>query len=181
MDHKRELAEWCWQHQLPPPLYDREAVGPSTQGEDTSFMFCLANGVKDTGKGSSREEAQQQAAKKVLCKLQARAQGRKTSTMISRLHTRRISLEEPVSFLAKIAQDQSFQVSYNEFMDEGKGQFGCLANINTGPQGHPSTQMSLFPLGLEVGVCYGAGQDQVVAREEAARSALNYLRVITTN
>ena len=26
------------------------------------------------------------------------------------------------------------QVSYNEFMDEGKGQFGCLANINTGPQ-----------------------------------------------
>ena len=69
MDHKRELAEWCWQHQLPPPLYDREAVGPSTQvliiafvvfiilintisqyccsnqGEDTSFMFCLANGV----------------------------------------------------------------------------------------------------------------------------------------
>ena len=33
----------------------------------------------------------------------------------------------------------------------------------------------------QVGVCYGAGQDQVVAREEAARSALNYLRVITTN
>ena len=31
MDHKRDLAEWCWQHQLPPPLYDREAVGPSTQ------------------------------------------------------------------------------------------------------------------------------------------------------
>jgi len=164
IDHKRELAEWCRQHQLQPPLYDREAVGPSTQGEDTSFMFCLANGVKDTGKGRSREEAQQQAAEKVLSNLQARAQGRKKSTMISRLHTRRISLEEPVSFLAKIAQDQSFQVSYNEFMDEGKGQFGCLANINTGPQ---------------VGVCYGAGQDQVVAREEAARSALNYLRVIS--
>ena len=33
----------------------------------------------------------------------------------------------------------------------------------------------------QVGVCYGAGQDQIVAREEAARSALNYLRVITTN
>ena len=30
-DHKRELADWCWQNQLPPPLYDREAVGPSTQ------------------------------------------------------------------------------------------------------------------------------------------------------
>jgi hypothetical protein len=171
MDAKRDLAEWCWQHQLPPPLYDREAVGPSTQGEVTSFMFCLANGVKDTGAGPSREEAQQQAAKKVLCNLQARAQGRKTSTMISRLHTRRISLEEPVSFLARIAQDQSFQVSYNEFMDEGKGQFGCLANINTGN----------LNTGPQVGVCYGAGQDQVVAREEAARSALNYLRVITTN
>ena len=26
------------------------------------------------------------------------------------------------------------QVSYNEFMDEGKGQFGCLAKLNTGPQ-----------------------------------------------
>ena len=104
--------------------------------------------VKDTGKGSSREEAQQQAAEKVnivivisvimiiviiiivftiivimitnnpflilgilsftpwslpstqlksthqvLMNLQARARGRKTSTMISRLHTRRISLE----------------------------------------------------------------------------------------
>ena len=34
---------------------------------------------------------------------------------------------------------------------------------------------------VQVGVCYGAGQDQLVAREEAARSALNYLRVITTN
>ena len=31
MDHKRDLAEWCWQHEVPPPLYDREAVGPSTQ------------------------------------------------------------------------------------------------------------------------------------------------------
>ena len=31
IDHKRELAEWCRQHQLQPPLYDREAVGPSTQ------------------------------------------------------------------------------------------------------------------------------------------------------
>jgi len=71
-----------------------------------------------------------------------------------------------VSFLAKIAQDQSFQVSYKEFVDERKGQFGCLAKLNTGPQ---------------VGVCYGAGEDQEVAREEAARSALNYLRVITTN
>jgi len=165
-DAKRELADWCRQHHLQPPLYDREAVGPSTQGEDTSFMFCLANGVKDTGKGASREEAQQQAAEKVLSNLQACARGRKTSTMISRLHTRRISLEEPVSFLAKIAQDQSFQVSYKEFVDESKGQFGCLAKLNTGPQ---------------VGVCYGAGEDQEVAREEAARSALNYLRVITTN
>merc|ERR1711928_320962 len=98
---------------------------------------------KDTGKGRSREEAQQQAAEKVLSNLQARAQGRKKSTVISRLHTRRISLEEPVSFLAKIAQDQSFQVSYKEFVDESKGQFGCLAKLNTGPQ---------------VGVCYGAGE-----------------------
>ena len=36
-------------------------------------------------------------------------------------------------------------------------------------------------LPCQVGVCYGAGEDQEVAREEAARSALNYLRVITTN
>ena len=26
------------------------------------------------------------------------------------------------------------QVSYKEFVDESKGQFGCLAKLNTGPQ-----------------------------------------------
>ena len=108
--------------------------------------------VKDTGKGSSREEAQQQAAEKVniviivftiivimitnnpflilgifsftplslssiqlksthqvLMNLQARARGRKTSTMISRLHTRRISLEVRKGlFTYYVSQNQGF-------------------------------------------------------------------------
>ena len=44
-----------------------------------------------------------------------------------------------------------------------------------------NTQNRSLKLHCQVGVCYGAGEDQEVAREEAARSALNYLRVITTN
>merc|ERR1719184_160212 len=60
MDHKRELAEWCWQHQLPPPLYDREAVGPSTHGEGFEQGGGAAAGCKEgvmqTASASTREE-----------------------------------------------------------------------------------------------------------------------------
>lgn len=102
------LSEWCRDHQTTAPLYDREAVG--AEG-DAFFMFCLAKGVKETGRGGSREEAQEQAATKVLAKVEERERCRRVSSLASVLNTKRLSLEEPVSFLAKLALDQSFQVT----------------------------------------------------------------------
>jgi hypothetical protein len=67
-DSMSELAEWCRLAEVPAPLYDREAVG--VEGGGTSItMFCLAGGVKETGRGRGRAQALQRAAGKVLTKL----------------------------------------------------------------------------------------------------------------
>merc|ERR1712133_61701 len=159
-DYCSTLAQWCWHSKLPAPVYDREAVVGVENGENVYFMFCLALGIKETGSGRSREEAQQEAARKVLNRLEQKA------GLNPKEEVRRSSLDEPVSFLAKFAQDRSFQVSYSEFRDDGIGQFGCLAQLSAGPQ-------------VQMGVCYGAGKDQARAREQAARSALSYLRIVS--
>ena len=109
-DHKASLQAWCWDHTITPALYDREAVDVSGTKATSYTMFCLVEGVKDTGRGGSREEAEQEAARKVLAKLVAAARARKTSSLMNSLHTRRLSLEEPVSFLERVAEDQRIQV-----------------------------------------------------------------------
>jgi hypothetical protein len=110
-DSMSKLSQWCGTAEVPAPLYDREAVGVESEGSSFT-MFCLAEGVKETGGGRDREEAMQEAAGKVLAQLERARARKKSIDLMASLHTRRLSLEEPVSYLAKIAHDQSFEVGW---------------------------------------------------------------------
>ena len=62
------LASLCSKATISGPVYDREAVG--VEHDERFTMFCMAKGVKDTGKGMSKMEAMQEAAAKVILRLE---------------------------------------------------------------------------------------------------------------
>ena len=66
--------------------------------------------------------------------------------------------------LADLGQEQQFEVTYvdvDEKTDSGEVQ--CLVQLST----------------LPVAVCYGVGNDVETANNDAARNALNYLKMMT--
>ena len=71
---------------------------------------------------------------------------------------------EFVKILADLGQEQQFEVTYvdvDEKTDSGEVQ--CLVQLST----------------LPVAVCYGVGEDITSANNDAARNALNYLKMMT--
>ena len=66
--------------------------------------------------------------------------------------------------MADLGQEQQFEVTYvdvDEKTDDGEVQ--CLVQLST----------------LPVAVCYGVGEDITSANNDAARNALNYLKMMT--
>jgi len=84
----------------------------------------------------------------------------------------RSNLREPnfdyVRLLAELGQEQGFEITYvdifqNEEERSASGDHQCLVQLST----------------LPVAVCYGTGQTQPAANNDAARHALNYLKLMT--
>merc|ERR1719391_479833 len=70
----------------------------------------------------------------------------------------------PVKFLAKIAKEQRFDVTYVEIEEVSKkGAYQCLVQLSTVP----------------VAVCFGKGETTEAARVGAAENALDYLKIMT--
>ena len=67
--------------------------------------------------------------------------------------------------LADLAGEQKFEVTYVDTYEEpsDNDEEQCLVQLST----------------LPVAVCYGTGNDQTAANQEAARNALNYLKMMT--
>ena len=80
----------------------------------------------------------------------------------------RSSLNAPnfdfVRLLAELGQEQSFEITYVDIEERSaSGELQCLVQLSTMP----------------VAVCYGTGQTQAAANNDAARHALNYLKLMT--
>ena len=70
-----------------------------------------------------------------------------------------------IKMLADIAQEQKFEVTYVEIEENTESDdIQCLVQISS----------------LPVAVCYGTGVDKAAANQDAARTALNYLKLMTT-
>lgn len=69
-----------------------------------------------------------------------------------------------VVMLTDVSQEQNFEVTYVEIEDRSdSGDLQCLVQLSTMP----------------VAVCYGTGKDKTSANQEAARNALNYIKMMT--
>lgn len=80
----------------------------------------------------------------------------------------RSTLREPnfdyVRLLAELGQEQNFEITYVDIEERSAtGELQCLVQLST----------------LPVAVCYGTGQTQANANNDAARHALNYLKLMT--
>ena len=69
-----------------------------------------------------------------------------------------------VKILADLGQEQQFEVTYVDVDEKSDGdEVQCLVQLST----------------LPVAVCYGVGEDIASANNDAARNALNYLKMMT--
>lgn len=69
-----------------------------------------------------------------------------------------------VQFLQEIAAEQQFEVTFVDIEEKTySGQFQCLVQLST----------------LPVAVCQGAGKTSKIAQTSAARTALEYLKIMT--
>ena len=69
-----------------------------------------------------------------------------------------------VRILADLGQEQQFEVTYVDVDERTDGnEVQCLVQLST----------------LPVAVCYGLGEDIITANNDAARNALNYLKMMT--
>ena len=69
-----------------------------------------------------------------------------------------------VRILADLGQEQQFEVTYVDVDERTDGnEVQCLVQLST----------------LPVAVCYGVGEDITSANNDAARNALNYLKMMT--
>ena len=82
---------------------------------------------------------------------------------LHRSSLREINLDY-VRLLAELGQEQGFEITYVDIEERSaSGENQCLVQLST----------------LPVAVCYGIGQNQATANNDAARHALNYLKLMT--
>jgi RISC-loading complex subunit TARBP2 len=82
---------------------------------------------------------------------------------LHRSSLREINLDY-VRLLAELGQEQGFEITYVNIEERSaSGENQCLVQLST----------------LPVAVCYGVGQNQATANNDAARHALNYLKLMT--
>ena len=85
--------------------------------------------------------------------------------------------------LGELGKEQKFEVTYVEVEEKNdEDQIQCLVQLSTLPVavGLPfyESKFEIF-IPFLVQVCYGVGNDNKTANNDAARNALNYLKMMT--
>ncbi|XP_063069430.1 interferon-inducible double-stranded RNA-dependent protein kinase activator A homolog [Engraulis encrasicolus] len=147
-------------------------------------VTCRLENLVQTGVGTSKKLAKKDAAEKILEKLQGlsgcgevtwspkpivylESLRHSTSEKIAQLRRTHLSIPNTdyVDMMQAISQDQGFEVIYHN-IDEltVNGQYQCLVQLSTMP----------------VTVCHGMGVTCSNAQNDAAHSALQYLKIVST-
>ncbi|KAL2081624.1 hypothetical protein ACEWY4_023477 [Coilia grayii] len=147
-------------------------------------VTCRLESLMQTGTGSSKKLAKKDAAEKILEKLQNLSgcgemtwnpkpivylenMRQSTSDKIAQLRRTPLSIPNTdyVDMMQAISQDQGFEVIYHN-IDEltVNGQYQCLVQLSTMP----------------VTVCHGTGITCSNAQNDAAHSALQYMKIVAT-
>jgi len=185
------LQELCVKHGYPMPTYDLGAVGGQPHMRNFTIMCCVGK-MRESGTGGSKKDAKREAAQKMIDKLRTMGpnggpasvsevtQQEVDEEMISKVSNIKIETlnsnasQKVASFyrkkcdyvgmLSELGKDQKIEVTYDEVEEKNdEDQTQCLVQLST----------------LPVAVCYGVGSDTKAANNDAARNALNYLKMMT--
>jgi len=202
------LQEQCVKHGLPMPTYSAGVVGGQPHQRNFAIT-CTVGKLKENGSGGSKKDAKREAAQKMIDKVQslgpngAEATGDlsaedeellskmanvKVDTLntessekvaafyknlqnsngkcLAKLHMTSLKAKntDHQNLLDEISKEQKFDVTYVEAEEKTEdGEHQCLLQIST------------FP----IAVCYATGKDYNKAKNDAARNALNYLKMMT--
>ncbi|KPP68121.1 hypothetical protein Z043_113224 [Scleropages formosus] len=156
-------------------------VGPPHQREFT--VTCRVESLLETGNGSSKKMAKRTAAEKMTAKLHslsgypdmlwAKPRIRLdclrscTGEKISMLRRNPLSIPNTdyVQMMLELSQEQGFEVTYFDIEElTVSGQYQCLAELSTSP----------------VAVCHGTGITCSNAHNDAAHSALQYVKIMAS-
>ncbi|XP_062313766.1 interferon-inducible double-stranded RNA-dependent protein kinase activator A homolog isoform X1 [Osmerus eperlanus] len=157
-------------------------AGPPHKREFT--VTCRMESLSDTAMGNSKKAAKKAAAEKMVAKLQSlsgcpeitwtpkpnvRFENLRNSSAekISLLGRNPLSIPNTdyIQMLLELSEEQGFQVTYFD-IDEltVNGQYQCLAELSTSP----------------VTVCHGTGISCGNAHNDAAHSALQYVKIMAS-
>ncbi|XP_051937662.1 interferon-inducible double-stranded RNA-dependent protein kinase activator A homolog isoform X2 [Hippocampus zosterae] len=177
------LQELALQRGWPLPEYTMlMETGPPHRREFT--MTCAMESLSETAAASSKKAAKKAAAEKMVAKLQSLSGSSEiTWTPKPRVHFENLknSSSEKISFLRKnplsipnmdyiqlmasLSKEQNFDIAYLD-IDEltTNGQYQCLVELSTSP----------------VTVCHGMGISRSNAHNDAAHSALQYIKIMVS-
>ncbi|KAM3861992.1 interferon-inducible double-stranded RNA-dependent protein kinase activator A homolog [Diretmus argenteus] len=157
-------------------------AGPPHNREFT--ITCRMESLSETAAGNSKKAAKKAAAEKMVAKLQSlsgcseitwtpkpsvRFENLRNSSAEKMSLLRRNPLSIPntdyIQMMLELSQEQSFEVTYFD-IDEltVNGQYQCLAELSTSP----------------VTVCHGTGISCGNAHNDAAHSALQYIKIMAS-
>jgi len=201
------LQELCVKHGFPMPTYSMGVVGGQPHQRNFAIT-CTVGKIKENGAGGSKKDAKREAAQKMIDKLKSlgsngpeqvelsvedeelinKMSNVKVETLTTeasekvaafyknlqnssgkcliKLHATPLSSRnnDYSGLLEEISKEHKFEVTYVEVEEKTEeGEVQCLVQIST----------------LPVAVCYAVGKDYNKAKIEAARMALNYLKMMT--
>ncbi|XP_015225997.1 PREDICTED: interferon-inducible double-stranded RNA-dependent protein kinase activator A [Cyprinodon variegatus] len=158
-------------------------MGPPHRKEFT--IICRLESLTEQGVGSTKKAAKKEAAEKMLAKIQSLSGSSEitwtpnpsvgfenirnsTAEKISLLRRNPLSIPNTdyIQMLLDLSKEQGFEVTYFD-IDEltVNGQYQCLAELSTSP----------------VTVCHGTGISCSNAHNDAAHSALQYMKIMATS
>ncbi|XP_038136139.1 interferon-inducible double-stranded RNA-dependent protein kinase activator A homolog [Cyprinodon tularosa] len=158
-------------------------MGPPHRKEFT--IICRLESLTEQGVGSTKKAAKKEAAEKMLAKIQSLSGSSEitwtpnpsvgfenirnsTAEKISLLRRNPLSIPNTdyIQMLLELSKEQGFEVTYFD-IDEltVNGQYQCLAELSTSP----------------VTVCHGTGISCSNAHNDAAHSALQYMKIMATS
>ncbi|XP_035995229.1 interferon-inducible double-stranded RNA-dependent protein kinase activator A homolog [Fundulus heteroclitus] len=158
-------------------------VGPPHRKEFT--IICKLESLTEQGVGNTKKAAKKEAAEKMVAKLQSLSGSSEitwtpnpsvgfekirssTAEKISLLRRNPLSIPNTdyIQMLLELSKEQGFEVTYFD-IDEltVNGQYQCLAELSTSP----------------VTVCHGTGISCSNAHNDAAHSALQYMKIMASS
>ncbi|XP_070496389.1 protein Loquacious isoform X3 [Chironomus tepperi] len=163
------LQELCMQKHWPAPKYEVEVeIGLPHERQFT--IACTVLKFREVGTGKSKKIAKRQAAQKMWERLQNQTldQTEVIQACIDDANDENTCLNAKdvnyVVFLQEIATEHQFEVTYVDIEEKtNSGRYQCLVQLST----------------LPVAVCQGAGANSKDAQSNAAKNALEYLKIMS--